>query len=851
MGVVYKAEDTKLKRTVALKFLPPAFSLDEEAKQRFINEAQAASSFDHPNICTIHEISETDDGQLFIAMAYYQGETLKKKIEKGPIKIEDAIDIVSQVAEGLRRAHKKGIVHRDIKPANIFITNDGIATILDFGLAKLSNRSMMTQLGTTLGTVAYMSPEQARGEKVDHRSDIWSLGVVLYEMISGQLPFKGDYEQAVIYSIQNEEPEPLTALRTGVPIALDGIIAKALCKDPSTRYQHVDELPADLKALDSNSINISRTTLRSSGGKTNTRTSYQNRVLSLVTTFIIGAVLTGLTTWFALRPLPLHVNPWNISLPISAPIAPIGTAPLAVGRPALAISPDGSKIVYVADIGGTTQLYLRSLEKFEVMPIPGTEDAYNPFFSPDGQWVGFFFGHELKKVSLAGGAPVSLCSVPNSRGATWGTNDKIVFSSNEGQKLWWISASGGTPHLITDEPGRYAWPEFLPDGEAVIVNYIRKLLLVFVESGKIKALGISGSNAKYVASKYLLYNRDDRLEAIGFDADKQIVTGAPVPVLDGVRIESLARATQFAISRNGTLVYLPGVFEQKSNLVWLDRTGDVESLPFTAETYGGFRLSPDGQRLAIEIFQGDERNVWLYDLQRQSRFKLTLKGSNSHPVWSPDGKSIAFVSNRTGKWAIFVKSVDRKGEVKILSENEKRYVPNSWSPDGKVLLLDGVSDTWSLRMDSTGTQQRLIESPFLEWAAAFSPDGLWFAYTSEEQGRYDVYVEPYPPTGERVQVSMEGGEVPVWSHRSNELFYRYGRKWMAASFTTSPTLSFEVPRLLFEGNYLNISGVDYDVSPDGQRFLLLKPIKESSSRTQLNVVTNWFEELRHKVTGSK
>ena len=564
--------------------------------------------------------------------------------------------------------------------------------------------------------------------------------------------------------------------------------------------------------------------------------------------------MAGFAAWFAWPP-PHPVNRWNISLPESAPIAPIGSAPLAVGRPALAISPDGSKIVYVADIGGTTQLYLRSLEQFEVMPIPGTEGAYYPFFAPDGQWVGFFAGNELKKISLAGGAPVSLCSVPNCNGATWGAADKIVFSSKNGSKLWWISASGGAPHLITDERGSYMWPESLPDGDAVIVNdYSTKLFLVSMASGKKKELGIAGSNARYVANDYLVYNREGRLEAIGFDAETQVVTGTPAPVLDGIRIEAGLWAAQCAISRNGTLVYLPGVFEEISNLVWLDRRGHIERLPYPAEIYNHFRLSPDGQRLAISIYQGDKRNIWIYNLKRQSRFKLTLEGDNISTVWSPDGKSIAFASDRAGKWAIFVKSADRKGEAKLVHDESEKDLfagPNSWSPDGKVLLFEDGQDIWSLQMDSTGTIKRLINSPFEEGGAAFSPDGHWVAYTSDEQGQADVYVQPYPPTGESVIVSTEGGEEPVWSQSSKELFYRNGRQWMVASFTTSPILSFEVPRLLFEGNYLNIAGMEYDVSPDGQRFLLLKPIEESSPRTQLNVVTNWFEELKRKVPGGK
>jgi serine/threonine-protein kinase len=848
MGVVYKAKDTKLDRTVALKFLSNTAIAGEEEKKRFKREAKAAAALNHPNICHIYAIDEVDN-QLFIAMEYMEGKSLEKLVA-APLPLDKAIDYANQIATGLQAAHEKGIIHRDVKSANIMVTNKGHVKIMDFGLAKLANRSKMTQLGTTLGTAAYMSPEQSRGKEADHRSDIWSLGVVLYEMISGQMPFKGDYEQAVIYSIQNEDPEPVTALRTGVPIALDGIIAKALAKDPDTRYQNVEELPADLKALDFDSSVRSRISTVGVSQKAQKQQARWKRFLP----WGIAALTTYLAIMWWLevqRPTPQPLNRWNINLPESATLAPIGSAPLGIGRPALAISPDGSKIVYVAEIDGTTQLHLRSLDKFEVIPIPGTEGAYYPFFAPDGQWVGFFAGNQLKKVSLAGGAPVSLCSVSPGYGATWGADDKIVFSSNEGTKLRWISASGGTLHLITDELGYagYAWPVFLPDGETVICNsWSGKLFLVFVASGKRKALGIDGSNAKYVASEYLVYNKDGRLETIGFNAGTKAVTGAPVPVFDGIRIESLG-AAQFAISRNGTIVYLPGVFEQKSNLVWLDRSGRVDSLPYPAEIYGNFQLSTAGRRLAIEIFQGNKPNVWLYNLAQQSRFKLTLKGRNQYPVWSPDGKTIAFESDRTGQSAIFVKSANRKGEAKLVkeSENDGVYWPFSWSPDGKVLtLLDFSGHIWSLQMDSSGSLQRLTKSPFLEWGAQFSTDGQWVAYTSDEQEQYDVYVIPYPPTGETVQVSTEGGEAPLWSQSSKELFYRNGRKWMAASFTTSPTLSFEVPRELFEGNYLNIRGVEYDVSPDGQRFLLLKPIEESL-HTQLNVVTNWFEELKNKV----
>ena len=849
MGVVYKAEDTKLKRTVALKFLPSQALKSEEEKSRFIREAQAAAALSHPNIATVYEIDEVE-GKTFIAMEYVEGQSLKEKIESGPLKIEEAIKIAQQIANGLQAAHEKGIIHRDIKSANVMVTRKGEAKIMDFGLAKMLSRSLMTKVGTTLGTIAYMSPEQASGEPVDYRTDIWSLGVVLYEMTSGQLPFKGEYEQAIIYSILNEEPEPLTALRTGVPLELERIVNKLIAKDPAARYQHVDELPVDLKAVDLTVTATSKISFAKTVVQTEKQSASWLRAIPWSITILI-AIVALITIWLLPRSKPSLVKRSNIVLPESAPIAPIGSAPLSIGRPALALSPDGTNFVYVADIGGNTQLYLRPMNQFEATPIPGTEGAYHPFFSPDGHWVGFFVGSEMKKISILGGAPVPICEAVNSYGASWGPQDRIVFSPNEGGTLSWISAVGGTPQVLTEERPRYTWPEILPGGKAVLVSGSESsgIRVIFLDSGEEKTLIVNGENPRYLPTGYLVYTRDGRLQAAPFNLVNLKVTGTPVPILDNVRTEAPWGATQCTISNDGTLVYLLGLSEATSTLVWVDRRGSVEQLQFPVETYGTFQLSPDGQRLAIQV-QSAKWNIWIYNLVRGSRSKLTLEGNNMSPIWTPDGKWVTFTSDRTGPYNLFMKSADGSGEIKQLAKNEITQHPYAWSPDGKLLAFTERTQAWDILLISIngkGKLQPFANTRFAEWGPTFSPDDQWIAYVSDEQGQYDVYVQPYPQTGERWRVSTEGGEEPVWSPNSNELFYRNGRKWMVVAYTTTPKFSTQVPQVLFEGDYINVGGRSYDVSPDDQRFLLLKSSEESMAQTQLNVVVNWFEELKRKV----
>jgi serine/threonine-protein kinase len=646
------------------------------------------------------------------------------------LQVASVINFAIQIADGLQAAHEKGITHRDIKSANIMITEKNQVKIMDFGLAKLARGgTMLTKEGMTLGTAAYMSPEQARPDAsgVDHRTDIWSLGVVLYEMISGRLPFRGEYEAAMMYSIMNEDPEPLTSLRSNVPMDLERVVAKMLAKNPMARYQHVDELPVDLKSIDLSATGTSRISTAKVTRQAEKQTAFWPRAIPWGIT-----VLVTLAAFIAIlvlqRPSLSPVKRSNIILPESAPIAPIGSAPAGVGHPVLALSPDGANLVYVADLGGKTQLYRRPMDQFEAVPIPGTEGAYNPFFSPDGQWIGFFVGNEMKKVSFLGGEPILLCEVINSRGASWGLDDRIVFTQQDGTTLSWISASGGTPQVLTEKTIRYFWPEILPSGKTVLfsgkVDDLAGISIIHLETGEEKTLFDRRFNPRYISTGHLVYAQGGRLEAVTFDLDNLKVTGSPVPVLDNVRMEAIEGAAQYAISNDGTLIYLPGVFQSESKLIWLDRKGHAEQLQFPAKTYGTFQLSPDGKRLVIEI-KDAKWGIWIFDLLRGSRSKLTIEGHNWSPVWTPDGRSVSFSSlDSAGACIIFVQSADRSGEIKQLTKSEPGtgLFSSSWSPNGKLLAFDGSDgDIYLLSINGENKRQPFASTRFFEWGRHFHP----------------------------------------------------------------------------------------------------------------------------------
>ena len=559
-----------------------------------------------------------------------------------------------------------------------------------------------------------------------------------------------------------------------------------------------------------------------------------------------------------LRPVgkerPQTIQRLNIHLQEEAPLAPVGVAPLGIGRPAQALAPDGSQLVYVGEHEGETALYLRPLDSMDAQPLPGTGGAYNPFFSPDGQWVGFFSGNHMKKISIAGGQPVTLCESTNAYGATWAVDGKIYFAPTEARRLCRISAEGGPAEVVAvpDESrgiGIFRWPQALPDGKGIFFSNG----MLSLATNELIALS-DMPDPRYLSTGHVVYSRPGGLMAVSFDLEQHKVTGTPTPVLDGIRTESFG-AAQYAISDTGLLVYFPGQSAAVGRLVWVDRQGQVEKLPFRAENFGPLRISPDGTKLAAGIL-GSENHIWVYDLIGKGEpQRLSTEENESNPTWTPDGSRIAFSAQVDGHRNIFWRPSDRSREREQLTRSDNALTPQSWSPDGQLLSViettQGNMDIFILDLKSRELRP-FSATRFQEWGSAFSPDGRWIAYTSDESGQYEVYVQPWPPTGGKWQVSTTAGgnEEPVWSRNGRELFYRNGRRWMAVPISTLPGFSSGAPQVLFQGDYINVSGLEYDVSPDGRRFLVLQPV-EASGPTELHVVINWFDELKRLVPTGK
>lgn len=859
MGVVYKAKDTKLKRTVALKFLSPELTRDKEAKERFIHEAQTASALDHPNICTVHEIDE-DEGQMFIAMAYIEGQSLRQKVKAGPLKLDETLDIAIQVAQGMHEAHEKGVVHRDIKSANIMVTAKGQAKIMDFGVAKLAGQTRFTRTGTTMGTVAYMSPEQARGEKVDHRTDIWSLGVVLYEMVIGQLPFKGDHEQAMMYSILNEEPEPMTGLRTGVPMELERIVSKALTKDPGARYQHADDLLVDLRLLRDNISAFLKSPIVKVPGISKPQSKRWKRVLPWSLAAFMAII-------FAINLSKLEeftsstggdVARFTLAIPSSQRF-------VSATGPGIALSPDGKSLVYTGQGEVRRQLYVRQMDQLEASPLPGTEGAYAPFFSPDSQWVGFFSGNKLKKVALAGGPPLTIIEGSgNYKGASWGQNDIIIFGV-PGSGLSQVSSSGGTPQTVTTpdvEKGEHGhrWPDILPGGKAALFTIWRGSLedasigLADLETGEVKLL-LKGVTPLYAPAGHIVYGgADGSLLAVPFDLKQLKVAGPVILLLDNINVKNGGSA-DFAFSRKGSLVYFTGSASNRT-LVLTDRQGHEQSLTKEQRSFRAPCFSPDGKRVAVGIYDKGGYDIWVYELEHGPLTRLTFEGDGWYPRWTPDGQRVAFCSNRAGTYDLYWKQADGSSAAEPLLIAEFPQYEISFSPDNKLLVYreihpDTGRDIWILPLEGERKPQPFLQTSFNEFTPILSPDGRWLAYTSDESGLTEIYVRAFSDSGGgRWQVSTGGSTEPLWSRGGRELFYRSGDNIMSAAIETEPIFKVQTRKVLFEDIYVrNYSHTNYDIHPDNKRFVMIKSPLEMS--TEMIVVLNWFEELNRLVPTEK
>ena len=865
MGEVYRAEDTNLSREVAIKVLPEQFTQDPQRLARFEREAKLLASLNHPNIAAIYGLEEAE-GVRFLALELVPGETLQERVAKGSLPVEEALEVCRQIAEGVEAAHEKGVIHRDLKPANVKVTPEGKVKILDFGLAKafeaeppLTDISQsptlteeMTRAGVILGTAAYMSPEQAKGEAVDKRADIFAFGCVLYELLTGKRTFDGKTITETLGAIIHKEPD-WKALPGATPWRIHELLRRCLTKDAHDRLRDISHVRVEVK------LALYEPAAALPIGVASAVQPTRRLWAMAVGLVVLGAVVAGLAVWLLIQP--------------SSPEQPLNRFVIRPSPPVVldsdtsnevAISPDGRQLVYRGVGEGGRQLYLRTLDDFVDRLIPGTANPGSFFFSRDGKSIGFFAEGKLKKTSLAGGSPITLCDSPGpGRTGDW-FEDTIVFSETfeSGQGLYRVSANGGEPEMLAtvnvdEEESWYGRPDFLPDGKHILFS-IRlgtsyQTALLSLETGERKVLLENARQARYLSTGHLVYEQSGtgNLMVVPFDLAALEVTGDSVPVVQGVR-QGPVGDVDYAISDNGTLVYVPSTSTGGLNrtLVWVDREGLATPLIEDRQGYRRPRLSPDGQRVAVEVQLVANSDIWIYDIGRGTRMRLTVEGINQSPVWTPDGTRVTFSSDRDDPQNLYWKPADGSGQAELLlnMNSLNSLIPTSWSPDGESLAFydtSGARDIWALPRE--GDASPFLATAFNERSPMFSPDGRWLAYVSNESGRDEVYVQPYPGPGGKWPISTEGGTEPRWSADGRELFYRLGDKMMVVEVQSEPAFTSGRPQLVFEGPYLTdlYATSNYDISPDGQRFLMIK--EEEGQQDQINVILNWFEELKRLV----
>jgi eukaryotic-like serine/threonine-protein kinase len=866
MGEVYRARDTRLDRVVAIKVLPEHLSASPEIRARFEREARAVSSLNHPHICTLFDVGH-QGGVDYLVMEFLEGETLAARLARGPLPTPELLRVAIQIADALDKAHRQGFVHRDLKPGNVMLTKTG-AKLLDFGLARstglattltdLSRSPTMSRAltaeGSIVGTFQYLAPETLEGREADARSDIFAFGAMLYEMATGRRAFEGKSQASVIAAILEREPEPVSRIQPLAPPALDRLIAQCLVKDPDQRRQTMHDVLLELQWITEGGSKAGVPLAVSARRRVSTRLAWTVAGVALVVAagFAVG--------WLAHRPAPAEPVRFFVPAPEAAN---------AIGSPK--VSPDGRSIAYnVTDSTGVTRIWIRTLASLEAQPLTGTEGASRPFWSPDSRFIAFMSGGKMRKVAATGGPAVTICESGSRGDGSWGAGGVILFDGTAVDSIRRVSASGGVATAATRIDRKRgeigcAWPQFLPDGRHFLFlsmgakpeSSVIRVGALGSDDSRIIATG-NFSRMEFVRPGYMLFVKDRALMAQPFDPRRLKFTGEPFPLMDDVAVGGGGSSNaDFSASENGVLVCRGGVASAGSRLEWVDRTGKVLRTVSTPADYGPLSLSPDGGRIATDILApgANAPDVWILQPSRDVSTRFTFDpAADVWPVWSPDGATLVFGTDRGGSFSIYQKPATGATDEQLLFRTGTDAAPADWSADGRYIALLELNGRtrWDIYVLSTFGDKKPIPfatTEFGEMEPRFSPDGRWIAYSSNESGRREVYLQPFPGPGGKLQVSTRAGRDPRWRRDGRELFYIAGDdKLMSVDVTPGAVLQLSTPKALFDAprpddSILGVFGGNYAVAPDGQSFLIRRQV-QAPVLPATTVILNWTADLK-------
>jgi serine/threonine-protein kinase len=884
MGEVFRAEDVRLGREVALKVLHDALASDTDWFARFEREARVLASLNHPNIATLLGFRDLDD-RCVIEMELVPGDTLAKRIAAGPVPLNELLPIVKQIALALEAAHDRGVIHRDLKPANIKITPEGRVKVLDFGIAKVLAEGPVVDVANTptssgtrrellLGTPRYMSPEQVRALPLDRRTDIWSFGCVFYEALTARPPFDAVGSTDTMAAILRDEPD-WTAL-DHVPPVIQRLIRRCMRKDLQVRLRDIADARIEIEEV----LNETAALAFAPGVRVRSRSRVRRR-MGVAAAAVAGLALLVAAGWVATRSETVAPRLARVAIPLNP-----GQHLVAGASMPFALSQDGARLAYVAmQSGSPPQVFLRALDRFEATAIGGTEGATAPFFSPDGEWLGFYAGDALQRVALRGGTPLKISDAPPVASGAWAPDDSVVFATTlPGDGLWRVPASGGVPQQLTKPDTakgdlRHTHPRVLPDGTTVLFTalaadgaYTGLLSLGTGEWKVLRQARMTGGGAQFVAPDRLVYAEAGNLVTTSFDPHRTDVRGEQIPLLE--RVETAEDGTGWFGALPSALVYVPGrTSVPQRTLVLVDREGRTTPFSDVRGAYSHPRFSPDGRSVAVTVESESGSDVWIFDVQRGRRTRLTTIGASRFPTWTADGASIVFQTNRTAAWTLFRQRVNG-GQPQplltgapathdaVMSQIAARLLPGSppaltganpqypasAAVSGTLAFTErrtsGERDIWVL--DPGSEPAPFLMSPSDESAPVFSRDGRFLAYVSDESGRSEVYVQPYPGPGEKWPVSTDGGTDPVWAPDGRQLYYRAGSRIMAAAIQVAPVFVAGAPRPLFDGAFeFSERDRNFDLSPDGTKFLAIRS-QSAEPAPEFRLIFNWLLELREK-----